>query len=97
MTAAGLWTADVVNDEEWWEGDQLNQFVLFVHAHVALGCSRDDRLQARSNMSTKELARLWRTADVRFNEQRYMHLRSQSKYWTSALARWLMSATINRI
>ena len=30
MTAAGLWTADVVNDEEWWDGDELNQFVLFV-------------------------------------------------------------------
>ena len=49
MTAAGLWTADVVNDEEWWDGDELNQFVLFVHAHVALGL-----LSRRQTSSTIE-------------------------------------------
>jgi hypothetical protein len=37
MTQGGLWTGEVVDDQEWWDGDQLNEFVLFIHAHVALG------------------------------------------------------------
>ena len=37
MTEAGLCAEGVVNEEEWWDGDDLNYFMLFIHAQVALG------------------------------------------------------------
>ena len=64
MTAAGLWTADLVNDEEWWDGDELNHFVLFVHAQVALGL-----LSRRQTSSTIEYVDK-RTGKIVANSQR---------------------------